>query len=82
MNGQALREFIAAREAVRAAEKAEETAFRKAFPLEAIIEWKHGQHHQSGRVVSLGYGTRLLAENRNTGRTVWVEGYKIVEAYK
>lgn len=82
MNGQALRNFISAREAVRAAEKAEEAAFRKAFPLQTVIEWKHGPHYQSGRVVGLGYGTRLLAENRNTGKTVWVDGYKIVEAYQ
>jgi hypothetical protein len=31
MNGKALRDFIAAREATQAAEKAEEAAFRKAF---------------------------------------------------
>jgi hypothetical protein len=77
----ALQKFIVAREAVRAAEKAEEAAFRKAFLLDTLIEWKHGPHYQSGRVVSLGYGTRLLAQNCNTGKTVWVEGYKIVEAY-
>lgn len=68
MEGKALRAFISAREATLAAEKAEEAAFRKAFPLGSVIEWKHGQHHQTGRVVILGYGTRLLAENRNTGR--------------
>jgi hypothetical protein len=81
MNRAALQKFIAARDAVRAAEKAEEAAFRKAFPLDMLIEWKHGPHYQSGRVVSLGYGTRLLAENGHTGKTVWVEGYKIIEAY-
>lgn len=81
MNGRAFRQFVDATTARKEAEKAEEAAFRKAFPLDAVIEWMHGPHCQSGRVVSLGYGTRLLAENRNTGKTVWIEGYKIIEAY-
>ena len=82
MSTPALLRYIAAKKRRVASERAEEAAFRKAFPLDTVIEWKHGRNWQNGTVVSLGYGTRLLAKNSNTGRTVWVEGYKIIEAYQ
>ena len=66
----------------RQAEDAYADACRRAYPVNAEVSWMHGGHKQFGIIVRHSYGDRFLALNERTGREVWIDAYKIVEASK
>ena len=72
-----VRAYLSSYNTLRAAEKACEQAFRSAYPRGADIEWMHGEYLQHGEVVLHGYGLRVKALNRRTGREVWLDAGRI-----
>ncbi len=72
-----VRAYLAAYNTLKVAEKACEQAFRTAYPRGSGIEWMHGEYLQCGEVVMHGYGLRLKALNKRTGREVWLEAGRI-----
>lgn len=72
----AVRSALAARNALKDAERAYDSAFRAAYPAEALVHWMHGEYIQVGEVVYHGHG-RIKVKNHHTKREVWLDRERI-----
>lgn len=73
----AVRAALAARNALKAAERSYDSAFRTAYPSGALVHWMHGEFIQIGEVVYHGHG-RIKVKNHHTKREVWLDRERIL----
>ncbi len=75
---EAIRDLTAA---VHAANIAVSDYMKSAFPVGSEVRWMHGRHEQAGIVVKHGYADKMLVENFNTERKVWIDAAKMLNVW-